>query len=138
MPLDEEIERAKKLFEVKEKKLLAVKKSINDWLDELNIKINSLLDSIEGEILINKNILKNFKTDLMNYQMIENFNYFSDAENLDFYTNKELIDLAREESWIHKTFLITQILNNLEKPMQVIEQKEEEKVKKKEIGRAHV
>ena len=132
LPLDEEIERAKKLFEVKEKKLLAVKKSINDWLDELNIKINSLLDSIEGEILINKNILKNFKTDLMNYQMIENFNYFSDAENLDFYTNKELIDLAREESWIHKTFLITQILNNLEKPMQVIEQKEEEKVKKKE------
>jgi len=126
LPLDEEIEKAKKLFEEKEKKLLNVKKSITDWLDELNIKINALLDSIEGEILINKNILKCFKTDLMNYQMIENFNYFSNAESVNFYTNKELIDLVREKSWIHKTFLITQILNNLEKPMQVSEEKDEE------------
>ena len=132
LPLDEEIEKAKKLFEEKEKKLLNIKKSINDWLDELNTKINALLDSIEGEILINKNILKCFKTDLMNYQMIENFNYFSNAENVNFYTNKELIDLVREKSWIHKTFLITQILNNLEKPIQINEEKEEENQEKKE------
>ena len=132
LPLDEEIENAKKLFEEKEKKLLNVKKSINDWLDELNKKINALLDSIEGEILINKNILKCFKTDLMNYQMIENFNYFSNAESIEFYTNKELIDLVREKSWIHKTFLITQILNNIEKPIQIIEEKEEEENVEKE------
>ena len=133
LPLDEEIENAKKLFEVKEKKLLMIKKSINDWLDELNKKINALLDSIEGEILINKNILKCFKTDLMNYQMIENFHYFSNPESVAFYTNKELIDLIREKSWIHKTFLITQILSNLEKPIQISEEKDEgNKVEKEE------
>ena len=126
LPLNDEIEKAKKLFELKKRKLLELKKIVNEWLKELNEKINCLLDSIDAEIIINRNILKNFKNDLMNYQMIENFHYFSDKDSLNFYTNKELMSLLGEKSWLHQTFLITQILNNLSQPIKINEENSKE------------
>lgn len=124
LPLPEETEKGKKIFETKKEKLLKLKECITDWYEEFNKKIKNLLDCIEAQILINENILKTFKTEIMNYQMIENFNYFSSEENLEMYSNNELMSFVNEKMWLAKTFFIAQILTKLEQPIKL---KDEEK-----------
>ena len=124
LPLPEEIEKGKKIFETKKEKLLKLKECITDWYEEFNKKIKNLLDCIEAQILINENILKTFKTEIMNYQMIENFNYFSSEENLEMYSNNELMSFVNEKMWLAKTFFMAQILTKLEQPIKL---KDEEK-----------
>ena len=126
LPVPDEIEKGKKIFETKKEKLLKIKESINAWYEEFNIKMKNLLESIEAQILINENILKNFKTELMNYQMIANFNYFSSLENTEIYSSNELMNFINEKSWLPRTFFITQILTKLEQPIQIKD--EEEKI----------
>ena len=119
LPIPEEIEDGKKIFESKKEKLLKLKELIYNWVEEFKTKLKTLYDLIDAQIEINENILKKFKTDLMNYQMIENFNYFSSRENLDKYSSNELISFALEKNWLPKTFLISQILTKIEKPIEI-------------------
>ena len=119
LPLNEEIENGRKLFEEKKEKLLQLKNVLNEYLQEFNRKINALLDSIDAEILINKNILKNYKGDLMNYQMIENFNYFSSLESMKIYSNAEFLNLINEKNWLPRTFNITQLLIKFDQPISI-------------------
>jgi hypothetical protein len=119
LPLNEEIENGRKLFEEKKEKLLQLKNVLNEYLQEFNRKINALLESIDAEILINKNILKNYKADLMNYQMIENFNYFSSLESMKIYSNAEFLNLINEKNWLPRTFNITQLLIKFDQPISI-------------------
>ena len=124
LPMQEEIENGEKICIEKREKLIILKKSINDWMEEFNNKLKNLIDSIDAQIAINENILKNYKTEIMNYQMIENFNYFSSKENLDVYSSDELMSFVKETNWLAKTFFINQILTKLEQPINI---KEEDK-----------
>ena len=119
LPLNEEIENGRKLFEEKKEKLLQLKNVLNEYLQEFNRKINALLESIDAEILINKNILKNYKGDLMNYQMIENFHYFSSLESMKIYSNAEFLNLINEKNWLPRTFNITQLLLKFDQPISI-------------------
>ena len=124
LPLPEEIENAKKICKEKKEKLLILKRSIKVWMEEFNNKLKILIDSIDAQIAINENILKNHKTDIMNYQMIENFNYFSSKESTEIYSSNELMSFVNEQNWLAKTFLINQILTKLEKPIKIKEEEE--------------
>ena len=123
LPLPEEIEQGKKIFEEKKEKLENLKKCINDWLDEFNKKVKNLLDSIDAEIKINENILKNFKSDLMNYQMIENFNYFSSSKEI--YSSSELMTFVVEKNFLNKILFISQALNKIEGQIQIKDEMED-------------
>ena len=114
---NEEIEEGKKLYEEKREKLSLLKSSISEWLKEFNQKVNDLIASIDAELLINKNILKSFKSNLSNYQMIENFNYFSSKKSVESYTNSELLGFTNEKSWFPKTVLIAQALSKQQQQM---------------------
>ena len=133
LPLPEEIEHGQKFFEKKKEKLVELKNKINKWIKEFNEKVKQLLDSIDAEIIINENILKKFKTDLMNYQMIENFNYFSSKENLDIYSSSELMSFVTENNWLPRTFFIAQMLKKLEQPIEIKDETEDEKTDKSNI-----
>ena len=122
LPMQEEIENGKKICKSKTEKLLLLKKSINDWMEEFTNKLNNLIDSIDAQIAINENILKNYKTDIMNYQMIENFNYFSSKESEEIYSSNELMSFVKEKFWLAKTFFISQILTKLEQPIKIKEE----------------
>ena len=117
LPLSEEIENGRKLFEEKKEKLLQLKNILNEYLQEFNKKIKALLQSIEAEILINQNILKNYKADLMNYEMIENFHYFSSLESMKIYSNQEFLNLINEKNWLPKTFNVAQLLIKFDQPI---------------------
>ena len=83
-------------------------------MNNFNQKVQELITSIEAEILINKNILKNFKPDLYLYQMIQNFKYFSSKKSAENYTNKELFGFNSGQTWLHKSFFIIQTLSQLD------------------------
>ena len=125
LPIPEDIENGKKIFEVKREKLLKIKECINSWYEEFNLKLKNLLECIEAQILINENILKTFKAELMNYQMIANFNYFSSKENTEIYSSNELMSFINEKNWLPRTFFIAQILTKLEQPIQIREGEED-------------
>ena len=133
LPIPEEIENGKKVFEKKKEKLLKLKNNINEWIEDFNKRVKHLLDSIDAELIINENILKKFKTDLMNYQMIENFNYFSSKENLDIYSCPELMSFDHENNWLPKTFFIAQTLKKLEQPIDIKDETEDKKTDKNNI-----
>ena len=124
LPLNEEIEAGKKLYKIKRDNLIKLKGSLNEWLKELNKKINNIIESIDAEILINKNILKSFRTELMNYQMIENFNYFSSKRNVEAYSSNELMSFIKEPSFLHQTFFITQVISKQDQQIKINPKKE--------------
>ena len=128
-PFEKEIEEAKKLFEIKKEKLTKLKDNISDWLKEFNKKINELIDSIDAEIEINKNILKTFKTDMWNYQMVQNFNYFSSKKTGDKYSSLELINFANEEVWNSKLYLIAAFLGKKEQKKKINKPIDNNKIK---------
>ena len=130
LPSNEDIEAGKKLYEEKKEKLSKLKTSINEWLKDFIQKVNELTASIDAEILINKNILKNFKPDLYNYQMIQNFNYFSSKKSVESFTNNELLGFDREQTWFPKTVIFTQALAQQQQPM-IIDDSDNNKKKMK-------
>ena len=69
----------------------------------------------------------------MNYQMIENFNYFSSKENLDIYSSSELMSFVTENNWLPRTFFIAQMLKKLEQPIEIKDETEDEKTDKSNI-----
>ena len=133
LPLPEEIEHGKEVFEKKKEKLINLKNNINEWLEDFTNKIKELLESIDAEIIINEHILKKFKTHLMNYQMIDNFNYFSSKESLDIYSCSELMSFITEKNWLPKTFFIAQILKKYEQPIDIKEETKDKEIPNKNI-----
>ena len=127
LPITEEFEQGEKIFEEKKEKLLELKKNINIWLEEFNSKVSNLLNSLDTEILLNELILKKYRADLMNYQMIENYNYFSSKKAAEIYSNSELMSFVKDQDWLAKTFFITQILNKMEQPINIKDENEEQK-----------
>ena len=124
LPLNDEIEAGKKLYKTKRDNLVKLKESLKEWLKELNKKINIIMESIDAEILINKNILKSFRTELMNYQMIENFNYFSSKKNIESFSSTVLMSFIKEPSFFNQTLFIAQAISKQEQPIKINTKKE--------------
>ena len=55
----------------------------------------------------------------MNYQIIQNFLYFSSKENMEINSNPDFLNLINEKDWLLTNYNITQLLVKFEQPISI-------------------
>ena len=130
-PGENDIQAAQNLCKERNAKLEEVKKGIKEWLKEVNKRTNDLLELIDGDIIINNNILKDFKTDFMNYQMVQNFRYFSERKS---FSNQGVVDFLAEDNFLSKSVKLLTALDNIYKDFSLDSEKKKLPIEKLKSG----
>ena len=108
----------------------SVIKSLEEWQNELNKKIERIKENLKNEIYIIEKLFLNFNTDYMDYTYISNFNEF--FNEIDKYNNTFLKQFKEAKNFSEKTkniFDLILIIDKIDKESEIINKR----AKKKEL-----
>ena len=96
-------------------------KSLTEWQNELNKKIEKIKENLKNELSIIKKLFLNFNSEYMDYTYYSNFNEF--FKLIDNYNNSYLNQFMESENFKEKTKSIFDLLININKESEIIKNK---------------